>query len=82
MSTVTYVDDRGRITIPKELRNKLNIKKGMLFEVSYEDEKIILRPLKSITDRYYGIYKVDRWPKDLDKFMVEAMNRWWRENGM
>ena len=82
MSIIVYVDGRGRITIPRELRDKLKVKKGMSFEVSYEDGEIILRPLKSIADRYYKIYKVDRWPEDLDEFIVEAMNRWWRENGM
>jgi len=29
----------------------------------------------SIADRYYGAVKVEKWPKDLDEFAVEQMQK-------
>jgi len=38
----------------------------------------MLEPLKSVADKYFGTFKVARWPEDLDDFAVEAMRKWWR----
>jgi len=82
MSVIVRVDSRGRITIPKKLRVKLNIEEGTLLEALHEENKIILKPLKSIAEQYYGKYKIEEWPKDLDKFVVEAASKWWKKGSI
>ncbi|MCK4796282.1 MAG: AbrB/MazE/SpoVT family DNA-binding domain-containing protein [Spirochaetes bacterium] len=42
MTTVT-VTRRARITIPKKIRDALDISKGDIVDVSLEDDKIIVR---------------------------------------
>lgn len=44
---VRKVDELGRIVIPKELRNTLNIQIKDPIEIFVEDEKIILRKYES-----------------------------------
>lgn len=39
-----YVDDKGRILIPKEVRDKLGLKAGGKARLKIEDEKIIIMP--------------------------------------
>jgi len=82
MSIVVRVDSRGRITIPKKFRAKLNIKEGALLEIIHEDDKLVLRTYKSNAEMYYGKFKVKKWPRDLDKFIAEAVLKWWKVSGM
>jgi hypothetical protein len=35
-------------------------------------------PVESVADKYFGIFKVEKWPDDLDEFMVEAVAKWWK----
>ncbi len=37
------LDDRGRITIPKNIRDKHNFISGLEFEIIDEDDKIVLK---------------------------------------
>ena len=41
------VDDRGRILIPKEMRDRLGLRKGNRAKVEVLDGKLILMPLVS-----------------------------------
>ncbi|MCD6369326.1 MAG: AbrB/MazE/SpoVT family DNA-binding domain-containing protein [Thermoproteales archaeon] len=77
---VVRIDEKGRILLPKRIRDALGIKAKQQFRISVVDDKIVLVPLKSTADRYYGIVKVRKWPRDLDEFIVEAIQRWWRES--
>lgn len=40
--------------------------------------KIVLEPIGDVTDEYYGVIKVGKWPRDLDEFLVEVIQKWWR----
>ena len=82
MKAVVKVDSKGRIAIPKTIREKARVKPGDLVEVSLEEEKITIRPLESIADKYYGVYKVEKWPEDLDEFLVEVLRKWWINRSM
>lgn len=42
------VDERGRITIPSEVRRKLRLKKGAELVVEVEGTSIVLKPLRRI----------------------------------
>lgn len=77
--TVVRVDRKGRLVIPKKLREKLGIE-GCYVEVRAEGNKIVLKPIKSIADEYFGVFKVENWPKDLDEFLAkEVMKRWLKD---
>lgn len=46
MESLRFVDDLGRIIIPKEIRKHLNIWEGDAIEIYVEQNKIILKPHK------------------------------------
>ena len=54
---IVSMDSQGRIYIPSEIRRKIRSKK---FELTVEDDKIVLKPIKINIEKYYGIVKVDR----------------------
>jgi len=77
MSVIVRVDEKGRVVIPKSIREKVKLKGGNYVNVRVEGRTIVLEPLESIADKYFGAFKISRWPKDLDEFLVEVARRWW-----
>jgi len=73
---VVKIDDKGRITIPREIRRKVGLKEGSYVRVRVDGGNIVIEPYKLVSRKLYGRYKVDRWPEDLDGFLVEAVRRW------
>ena len=76
---VTKVDEKGRVVIPKGLREKAKVKKGSYVRIQTDGKNIIIEPLGPIADKYFGAFKVTKWPEDLDEFMAEVMRRWWSQ---
>lgn len=60
--------------IPKSLREKAKVKKGGYVRIS-----IIIEPVESVADRYFGAFKVMEWPKDLDEFLIEEARKCWSQ---
>jgi len=79
-NAVVRMDRKGRLVIPKKLREELGIVDECYVEVSIERDKIVLKPIKSIADKYFGVFKVDKWPKDLDEFLAKEVTKRWLEN--
>jgi len=77
MSMIVKVDEKGRVVIPKSIREKVKLKGGNYVNVKVEGETIVMEPLKSIADKYFGAFKISRWPEDLDEFIVEVAKKWW-----
>ncbi len=77
MSMIVKVDEKGRVVIPKSIREKVKLKGGNYVNVKVEGETIVMEPLKSIADKYFGAFKISRWPEDLDEFIVEVTKKWW-----
>jgi AbrB family looped-hinge helix DNA binding protein len=75
----TKVGKRGRAVIPKDLREKAKVKEGTTVKIMATEKGIVLEPLESIADRYFGAFKVTHWPEDLDEFVVKAMRGWWEQ---
>jgi AbrB family looped-hinge helix DNA binding protein len=67
------VDSKGRIIIPKYIRKKAKIKEGGYVRV--EGDTIVIEPIQSIADKYYGIIKIEKWSDDLDEFAADVMRR-------
>ena len=55
-SVLRYVDDLGRVVIPKEIRKKFNIWEGDAVEIYVEKDKIILKPYKKWTSVHFYFY--------------------------
>jgi len=81
MRAIVKVDDKGRVAIPKAIREKAGVRPGDLVAVYLEEGRISIEPLESTADKYYGAYKVEKWPEDLDEFVVEALRKWWASRG-
>lgn len=45
-AVLRYVDDLGRVVIPKEMRKRFNIREGDAVEIYIKEGKIILEPHK------------------------------------
>lgn len=78
MKFIARVDPKGRVTLPKEVREELGIKPGDLVVLSLEEGRVEIKPLGSAADKYYGVYNVKEWPEDLDEFL-EGVVKEWRE---
>ena len=77
---MTRIDDKGRVLIPKSIREAIGIRERQPIRIRVVDGKIILEPLRDIADEYYGVVKIKKWPRDLDEFLVEAVQKWWRRS--
>jgi AbrB family looped-hinge helix DNA binding protein len=67
---ILKIDDRGRITIPKEVRELLKSKR---LKLKIEDGKIILEPVELDVNKYYGIFKKDIGNEDIDEILNKAL---------
>jgi len=78
-NTVVKIDKKGRLVIPKKLRKELGME-DCYVEVRAEGDKIVLKPIKPIADKYFGVFKVEKWPEDLDEFLMkEVAKRWLKD---
>lgn len=80
MEFIVRVDGKGRVLIPKGLREVAGISEGSLVRVYVEDDKVVVEPIGSVADKFFGCFRVDRWPDDLDEFVSEAVKRWLRKS--
>ncbi|ADI32016.1 AbrB/MazE/SpoVT family DNA-binding domain-containing protein [Staphylothermus hellenicus] len=80
MSVVVRVDSKGRIVIPKNIREALGIREKQLLMLRIVDGKIVLEPIGDVADKYYGVVRVEKWPSDLDEFLAGAVREWWRRS--
>ncbi|MCS6768377.1 MAG: AbrB/MazE/SpoVT family DNA-binding domain-containing protein [Candidatus Nitrosocaldus sp.] len=78
MDSVMKMDEKGRITIPKEIRDRVRSKR---FRIDVEDEKIILLPIRSEAEieRYYGIFCGNVGDMDVDKILRDGLRKRARE---
>jgi hypothetical protein len=60
------VDGEGRVTTRR-------LRAGGYVRVRGVGRAIVIEPVESVADKYYGAFKVDKWPKDLDDFMARVL---------
>jgi len=73
------VDEKGRVIIPKNIRRKAGVKEGGYVKIKADEKGIIIQPIEPVADKYYGAFKILKWPEDLDEFVVEVMKKWWSQ---
>ncbi|HET9179383.1 MAG TPA: AbrB/MazE/SpoVT family DNA-binding domain-containing protein [Terriglobia bacterium] len=63
----TIVSEKGQITIPKRLRERLGLRKGQVLEVSERRGHLIMtkKPSRDAYDEYFGILKLGRRTDDI-----------------
>ena len=76
--TTSKVDEKGRVRIPKRIREAIKLKEGSCVNVRAEGKTIVIELAEPLADKYYGAFKVDKWPEDLDEFAGEVMRKRWR----
>lgn len=74
---VTRVDKKGRLLLPKKIREMVGIREGGFVRIEAREKGIVVEPLESIADKYLGAFKIAKWPEDLDEFVNEVMKDWW-----
>ena len=77
MVEVVRVDSKGRILIPKGLREKTEMTEGSYVKVENEGKRIILEQTESAAVKHYGRFKVDNLPDDLDAYVEEEVLKHW-----
>jgi len=75
--TTAKIDEKGRVMIPKNIRKAAKIKAGTYVSIKATGTTIIMEPAESIAEKYVGLFQINKWPEDLDEFMVEATRKWW-----
>ncbi len=75
--TTAKIDSKGRLMIPKTIRQEAKLKTGTCVSIEAKDTTIIIKPAESIAEKYCGVFHISKWPEDLDEFVVEADKKWW-----
>jgi len=73
MKAIVKMDSKDKAAIPKNIREEAGLELGDLVNIYLKDGKITIEPLESTADKYYCIYKVEKWPENLDEFIIEAL---------
>ncbi len=77
MTDVRRVDSKGRLLIPKILREKTEIFEGSYVKIMADGNRIIIQLIESAARRHYGRFKVKSVLDDLDAFVEgEILRRW------
>jgi len=77
MTEVIRVDNKGRLLIPKALREKAEITEGSYVKIETEGNRLIIEPTESTAQKYHGFFKTDNLPEDLDHYVEgEILKRW------
>lgn len=65
------VSSKGQITLPRAIRECLNVQKGSTLEIEMEDGEAILRPVEGGFMRHSGKFKATK-PIDWDRLREEV----------
>lgn len=81
-TTAVKMDDKGRIIIPRRIRKAAQLKEGSYLNIRSKGKTVILEAAEPVADKYFGIVKVIRWPRnlDLDQYPVEVEKKWRKQN--
>jgi AbrB family looped-hinge helix DNA binding protein len=76
---ISKVDEKGRIMIPKNIRETANLKEGCYVSIKAEGKRVVMEQSEPVAQKYYGAFKITKWPEDLDEFVVEVLKKWWTD---
>jgi len=82
VAQLVKVGKKGRIVIPKEVRDALNIREGSFVRIYIEGSRIVIEPVEDVVEKFKGSVSVERWPEDLDDFVLEVLKNWLKDTSM
>ena len=77
MTEIIRVDNKGRLLIPKALREKAEITEGSYVKIESMGNRLILEPTESTAQKYHGIFKTGNLPQDLDQYVEGGILKRW-----
>jgi AbrB family looped-hinge helix DNA binding protein len=78
--TTVKVDEKGRIMIPKSIRKTAKLKEGSYVNIKTKGKTIIMEAAEPVADKYYGTFKITKWPENMDEFIEDVMQKWWTKS--
>ncbi|MCW4018892.1 MAG: AbrB/MazE/SpoVT family DNA-binding domain-containing protein [Candidatus Bathyarchaeota archaeon] len=78
--TTAKVDEKGRVRIPKRIRDVAKLEEGSYVNIKTKGKAIIMEPAEPTAEKYYGAFKITKWPEDMDEFIEKVMQKWWIQN--
>ena len=80
LEATAKIDKKGRIIIPKKIRESVQLTKDSNLCIRSEGKTIILEVSEPIADKYYGIVPIKNWPDDIDKYLVTEVLKQWKRH--
>jgi AbrB family looped-hinge helix DNA binding protein len=81
VETTVKLDEKGRVRIPKQIREVAKLEKGSCVNIKAKGKTIIIELAEPVADKYYGAFRVEKWPEDVDKYTAEEMQKRWKHRG-
>jgi len=79
IETTARLDEKGRVRIPKKIREAAQLKEGSCVNIKAKGKAVIIEPVEPVADKYYGAFKVENWPENLDEYVGEVMHKRWKQ---
>jgi len=79
VETTVKLDEKGRIRIPRKIREAAQLAEGSCVNIKAEGKTIIIEASEPIADKYYGIVHVEKWPEDIDEYGKTEMQKRWKQ---
>ncbi len=70
--TLSVVGERGTVTIPAEIRKKINLQKGDKVAFTLSDDLVVMQPVQTTLLDFYGSVKVSG-PQDFDAIRKQVL---------
>lgn len=75
MTTTIQINERGTLTLPKELRKRLGLEKGGVIIAEVSDNGIILKPAVAFPIEMYTDSRIKEFEKEDEKLMEHLKKR-------
>ncbi|XHH07994.1 MAG: AbrB/MazE/SpoVT family DNA-binding domain-containing protein [Candidatus Bathyarchaeia archaeon] len=79
VESTAKMDEKGRVRIPKQIRDIAQLKEGSRVNIKAKGKTITIELAEPVADKYYGAVKVENWPEDLDQYGKEVMQKQWKQ---
>jgi AbrB family looped-hinge helix DNA binding protein len=79
VETTAKFDDKGRIRIPRKIREAAQLAEGSSVNIKAKGKTIIIEASEPVADKYYGIVHVEKWPEDIDEYGKAEMHKRWKQ---
>ena len=73
-ATSVTISSRGYVVLPAKLRKEMNLKAGTRVLLTRENDKIILQPVYSFTEKLSGITRQSfgKTPQEVEKYIEKV----------